>query len=166
MNRQSVTEQELPGIGRRYELTDTEGTRGVVVIHHSGRRDLYVIPRGASSPSASLALTDSQSRTLGAILAGAYFTPAVVEEMEAVIGDLLIDWVTLRADSRGAGRTIAELQIRSETRMTVAAVARDGDSIIAPEPDERLQPGDRLVVVGRREDLAQFIRHVVSPADG
>ena len=166
MNRQPVTEQELPGIGRRYELADTDGGRVVVVIHHSGRRDLYVLPRGASTPSASLALTDSQARTLGAILTGAYFTPAVVEEMEAVIGDLLIDWVTLPAGSRGADRTIAELGIRTVTRMTVAAVARDGDTIIAPEPDERLRPGDRLVVVGRREDLAGFIRHVTGPADG
>lgn len=163
MNRQAVTEQELPGIGRRYELSDTEGTRAVVVIHHSGRRDLYVMPRRASAPPASLALTDTQARTLGAILTGAYFTPAVVEEMEAVIGDLLIDWVTLPADARGAGRTIAELQIRSVTRMTVAAVSRDDDTIIAPDPEERLRAGDRLVVVGRREDLAGLIRHVVGP---
>jgi K+/H+ antiporter YhaU regulatory subunit KhtT len=34
-------------------------------------------------------------------------------------------------------------------------------TIIAPEPTEILQPGDRLVVIGRREDLAGFIRHVI-----
>jgi K+/H+ antiporter YhaU regulatory subunit KhtT len=50
--------------------------------------------------------------------------------------------------------------------MTVAAVSRDGDTIIAPEPNERLRPGDRLVVVGRREDLAAFTRHVTGPPDG
>ncbi len=156
-----IKELELPGIGRRYELEGIEGGRAVVVIHHSGRRDLYLVPPGADEPKATLTLTDRQSRSLGAILGGAYFTPAVVEEIEAVIGDLLIDWVTLRPESPGSGRTIADLEIRRRTRMTVAAIARDNETMIAPEPDETLLAGDRLVVVGRREDLAGFTRHVV-----
>jgi len=156
-----VKEQELPGIGRRYELDCIEGGTAVVVIHHSGRRDLYLVEPGQSEPQAVLTLTDRQSRSLGAILGGAYFTPAVVEEIEAVIGDLLIDWVTLRDDSPGAGRTIAALEIRRQTRMTVAAIARDGETLIAPDPGEQLRAGDRLVVVGRREDMGGFTRHVV-----
>lgn len=157
----TVREQDLPGIGRRYEVTGIEGGSAVVVIHHSGRRDLYVIPPGADEPRATLTLTDHQSRTVGAILGGAYFSPAVVETMEAVIGELLIDWVTLRPDSPAAGRSIAELEIRRRTRMTVAALSRGSQTIIAPEPSEILQPGDRLVVVGRREDLAGFVAHVI-----
>jgi TrkA domain protein len=117
-------------------------------------------------PRATLALTDRQARTLGAVLSGAYFTPAVVDEMDAVIGDILIDWVTLRPDSPGADRSIAELEIRRRTRMTVVAVARDAGTIIAPEPTEVLRAGDRLVVVGRPEDLAAFTRHVIGAASG
>jgi TrkA domain protein len=158
-----IEEQELPGIGRRYRLAGRDGGSAVVVIHHSGRRDLYVM---AADAEATLALTDRQARTLGAVLSGAYFTPAVVEEMEAVIGDILIDWVTLRPDSPGADRSIAELEIRRRTRMTVAAVARDSGTIIAPEPTEVLRSGDRLVVVGRREDLAAFTQHVIGTASG
>jgi K+:H+ antiporter subunit KhtT len=89
-----------------------------------------------------------------------------VEEMEAVIGDILIEWMTLRADSPGADRSIAELEIRRRTRMTVVAVARDAGTIIAPEPTEVLRAGDRLVVVGRPEDLAAFTRHVIGAASG
>ena len=51
------------------------------------------------------------------------------------------------------GRTIAELEIRRRTRMTVVAIRRDADAVIAPEPTERLLAGDQLVVVGRQEDL-------------
>lgn len=156
-----VREQNLPGIGRRYEVSGIEGGSAVVVIHHSGRRDLYLIPRGSEEPKATLTLTDSQSRTLGAILGGAYFTPAVVEEMEAVIGELLIDWVTVQPESPGAGRSIANLEIRQRTRMTVAALSRESQTIIAPDPAEVLQVGDRLVIIGRREDLAGFITHVI-----
>jgi TrkA domain protein len=161
-----IEEQELPGIGRRYRLAGRDGGSAVVVVHHSGRRDLYVMGADADTPQATLALTDRQARTLGAVLSGAYFTPAVVEEMEAVIGDILIDWMTLRADSPGADRSIADLEIRRRTRMTVVAVARDAGTIIAPEPTEVLRAGDRLVVVGRPEDLAAFTRHVIGAASG
>lgn len=155
-----VTEVPLPGIGQRYDIRAVEGGTVVVVIHHSGRRDLYVVA-GRDEPEASVTLTDSQARSLGAVLGGAYFKPAVVEEIEAVIGGLLIDWVTLDENSPGTGRTIAELQVRSRTKMTVAAILREHVPLVAPEPTETLLAGDRLVVIGRREDLPGFRRHVV-----
>jgi len=155
-----VTEVALPGIGQRYDVRAADNGSVVVVIHHSGRRDLYVMD-GGDEPGASVTFTDSQARTLGAILAGAYFKPAVIEEIEAVIGGLLIDWVTLDADSPATGKTIAELQVRSRTRMTIAAILRGHVPLIAPEPTETLLAGDRLVVVGRQEDLPVFRRHVV-----
>lgn len=161
-----IEEQELPGIGRRYRLAGRDGGSAVVIVHHSGRRDLYVMAPETEVPRATLALTDREARTLGAVLSGAYFTPAVVDEMDAVIGDILIDWVTLRPDSPGADRSIAELEIRRRTRMTIVAVARDAGTIIAPEPTEVLRAGDRLVVVGRPEDLAAFTRHVIGAASG
>jgi TrkA domain protein len=158
-----LTEHDLPGIGHRYELRTAEGGRVVVVIHHSGRRDVYVIEPGRDEPQATALLTDTQARTLGAILGGAYFKPAVVEEIEAVIGGLLIDWFTLEAGSPSVGRSIAELQIRRQTGMTVAAIVRDPQPVTAPEPTERLRAGDQLVVIGRQEDLARLRRHLATP---
>lgn len=154
-----VTEHNLPGIGRRYDVRATEHGSVTVVIHHSGRRDIYLLER--DEPLAEVTLTDSQARALGAILGGAYFKPAVVEEIEAVIGGLLIDWATLDADSPGVGKTIAELEVRSQTRMTIAAILRGHTTLVAPEPTEVLEADDRLVVIGRPEDLATFRRHVV-----
>jgi len=45
--------------------------------------------------------------------------------------------------------------------MTIAAILREDVPIVAPEPTETLLPGDRLVVIGRQEDLPAFHRHVV-----
>jgi TrkA domain protein len=157
----NVVEHVLPGIGARYELEAIEGGTVSVVVHHSGRRDVYVLPRGGGDPLASLTLTDAQARVMGAVLGGAYFKPAIVEDIEAVVGTLLIDWVTLADDSPAVGRSIAEMEIRRRTKMTVAAVLRGSEPIVAPEPTEVLQAGDRLVVVGRQEDLRAFVRHVV-----
>jgi TrkA domain protein len=156
-----VTEQSLPGIGHRYELSAADGEAITVVIHHSGRRDLYVAGSGGAATQAAVTLNDAQARTLGAILSGAYFKPAVVDEIEAVVGELLIDWVTLKDDSPGAGRSIAELQVRQRTGMTIAAILRDHQAMVAPEPSVVLQADDRLVVLGRPGDLASFVRRVV-----
>jgi TrkA domain protein len=156
-----VVDQSLPGIGHRYELRSVDGGRVVIVVHHSGRRDLYAFAPDGTEPQAVVTLSDAQARTLGAILGGAYFKPAIVEEIEAVIGGLLIDWVTLEADARGVGQTIGDLEIRQQTGITVAAILRDRTPLIAPDPTERLEPGDQLVVIGRQEDLPRFRRHVV-----
>ena len=100
------------------------------------------------------------------MLGGSYFKPSVVTDVETVIGNLLIDWVTVRPDSPGADRSIAELEIPRRTRMTVVAILRDHETVLAPEPSEVLRAGDRLVVVGRQEDLGAFLRHVVGAGDG
>jgi TrkA domain protein len=155
-----VSETELPGIGRRYDLPVEDG-RLTVVIHHSGRRDLYAFVRRSEDPAAVLSLTDDQARRLGAVLGGAYFKPEAAAKMEAVIGGLLIDWVTVRPDSPATGHSIADLRIREHTRMTVAAIVRDAETIVVPGPDAVLEAGDRLVVLGRPEDLAGFLTHVV-----
>ncbi len=57
----------------------------MVVVHHSGRRDLYVAPPAATGdePRASFSLSDDEARRLGAVLGGAYFKPAVVADVEA-----------------------------------------------------------------------------------
>jgi TrkA domain protein len=154
-----VREFDLPGIGRRFELTDANGRPVTVVVHHTGRRDLYA-PAPDRSPTV-LTFTDGQARRLAAVLGGVYFTPAAVAEVEAVIGGLLIDWVTLRPDSPGVGHSLADLEIRRRTRMTVAAILRGDHPVVSPDPGEVLAAGDRLVVLGRPEDLPGFVAAVV-----
>ena len=156
-----VTEQDLPGIGRRYQMTDDSGRVVTVIVHHSGRRDVY-LPRPGGRDVDAVSFTDDQARRLGALLAGVYFKPAAVAQVEAVIGGLLIDWATLHERSPGVGRSIAELEIRRRTRMTVAAIVRGDSSLVAPDPGTELAVGDRLVVIGRPEDLDAFLHVVVT----
>jgi len=154
-----IREQELPGIGRRYSLPTEDGEVSVV-IHHSGRRDIYLSDTLGRRPPSVATLSDNQARRLGAVLAGAYFQPTLINRIESVVGGLLIDWVTIPAGSPGAGRSIAELQVRRQTRMTIVAILRGDEVVVVPEPTEVLGAGDQVVVVGRPEDLDGFVRHV------
>ena len=147
--------EDLPGIGRRYEMTGTNGGRIIVIITHSGRRMVHGLNPGVDQASA-VELTDQQARKLGAILGGAFFKPAVVEEVEAVFEDLLIDWVALEPNSPGADKSIAELEIRRTTGVTIIAIIRGAQVITAPQPSEIMRVGDRLVVVSRPQDLGPF----------
>jgi TrkA domain protein len=156
---EQIHEQELPGIGRRYSV-QAEGGELSIVIHHSGRRDVYLSDDAGRGVPAVATLTDDQARRLGAVMAGAYFQPTLTRQIEAVVGGLLIDWVTIASGSPGAGRSIAQLEVRRRTRMTIVAILRGDDAIVTPEPTEVLQPGDRVVIVGRPEDLDGFVRHV------
>ena len=146
--------EELPGIGRSYQMSGTNGGR-TVVVHHSGRRFVYGLNAGADQALA-VELSDHQARKLGAILGGAFFKPAVVEEVEAVFEDLLIDWVALELNSPGIDKSIAELEIRRTTGATIIAIIRGAQAITAPQPSEVLRAGDRLVVVSRPQDLGPF----------
>jgi len=157
----SISEQDLPGIGRRYEIIAARGQRVVLIIHHSGRRDLYVMDRHREDPTCVVELTDDQARRMGAILGGAFFKPAVVEEIERIVGEFVVDWVTLGEDAAAVGRSISDLQVRKNSGMTVIAIVRGKKSITAPDPTEVLAAGDRLVVVGRREDLPRFVELVM-----
>jgi CPA2 family monovalent cation:H+ antiporter-2 len=57
-----------------------------------------------------------------------------------------------------AGRTLAELQIARTTGVRVAGIQRGPDRIINPGGDQRLSPGDHLLVVGTLEELRVFRR--------
>lgn len=157
----SISESELPGIGRRYEIVAAKGLRVVLVVHHSGRRDLYVFKRGEDEPTCAVELSDDQARRIGAILGGSYFKPAVVEEIEDIIGDFVVDWVSVNEDSPVVDSSIGDLQIRRQTGMSVIAIVRGKSSINAPDPSEVLRAGDRLVVVGPRRDFGRFVAFVL-----
>ncbi len=156
--RFQLAARDLPGIGKAYSLETADGARLLAVIHQSSRRDVYLTPPGAEEPAASVALSEEQAREFGATLAGAFYKPAALEQVEAAVDGLLIDWVTLGDESPAAGRTIADMEIRRRTRMTVVALVHPGaEPIVTPEPHERLDPGDRLIVIGRPDDFPGLV---------
>lgn len=158
----SISEAELPGIGRRYDIVVSKGQTLVLVVHRSGRRDLYVTRRGEDEPRCAIELSDDQARRIGAILGGAYFKPDLVEEIENIIGDFVVDWVTVDEASPVVGHSIESLQIRRRTGMSIIAIVRGKTSINAPDPSEVIEVGDRLVVVGPQARFSDFVNFVLS----
>jgi CPA2 family monovalent cation:H+ antiporter-2 len=61
--------------------------------------------------------------------------------------------VNIPPDSPAAGKLIRELQLRTRTGASIVGIERNGASIINPGPDEELQPGDQVLLLGNPSQL-------------
>ncbi|HET6712368.1 MAG TPA: cation:proton antiporter regulatory subunit [Actinomycetota bacterium] len=157
----TVSETPLPGLGVRFEFETKGGTRLGVLQHQTGRVDLLVYDRhDPDSVGESLALDDEDARTLAELLGSS----RVVEDLGRLrqrIEGLAIDWLPIGEDSPFAGRTIGDTGARTRTGVSIVAVVRGEDPIPAPGPEQGLEAGDTLVVVGTPrgiEDLVVILR--------
>ena len=150
-----INEHDLPGVGKKFAVRTRAGDRMTVIIHNTGAREIYHFQRGEDYPFYSLRLTDAEARKMGAVLGGAYFQPPMVESMEMVLEQLSIEWHRVEAGAPLAGRTLGEAAIRQRTGASVLAILRDGEARPNPGPDERVQAGDTLMVIGDREQVGR-----------
>jgi CPA2 family monovalent cation:H+ antiporter-2 len=84
-------------------------------------------------------------------------SPAIAPESSASLAGLLgkaeLRSVTLGANSLATRRLIRELRLRTETGATIIGIERNGSTTVNPDPDEELLVGDRLLLLGRPEQL-------------
>jgi CPA2 family monovalent cation:H+ antiporter-2 len=48
---------------------------------------------------------------------------------------------------------IAELKLRTQTGASVVGIERRGSSIVNPGPDEELESGDQILLIGSEDQL-------------
>jgi len=146
-----ITETTLPGVGLRHDFATKGGGRVGVVSHASGRRDLVIY--SADDPdlaSATAELTEEEGRTLAELLGGSRIVERL-EELPHDIYGLSIDWLPVPVGSPAAGHTIGELRVRQQTGASIVGIVRPAGSVPAPGPDDRVDAGDTIVVVGTRD---------------
>ncbi|MBA4419317.1 MAG: sodium:proton exchanger [Syntrophus sp. (in: bacteria)] len=61
--------------------------------------------------------------------------------------------VTVAPSLPHCNKSLAELHFRKEFDATVIGIIRNGEKIPMPRPDERLKPGDRLIVIGSPKSI-------------
>jgi TrkA domain protein len=148
-----VNETRLPGVGVRLEFACATGARIGVITRHRGRRELIVYDRrDPDRVQASIELSPEESAVLVELLGGTRVTEQLREVGREVDG-LAVDWVPV-ADGFGS-RTIGELGLRSRTGVSVVAIVRRGEPVPAPGPDDRIEPGDVLVVTGTPDGVTR-----------
>lgn len=159
----NIKETDLPGIGKKFSFETEAHDTLVMVIHHTGKREIYRFLEDKENPHSLIELTDEEARNMGAILSGTYFQPAAESTMALIARELTIEWV--RVDNRSSlrERTLRELGIREKTGATIVALMRGDRLIPNPSPDERIQENDTLMAVGNLEQVRNFVRFSKTP---
>ncbi|MDT0445779.1 MULTISPECIES: potassium transporter TrkA [unclassified Streptomyces] len=71
---QGVHVQDLPGVGKRYDIDLGRADQRISVVMRSGGvRDLYVFASDSADPTAVIELSEEQARKVGAVLAATFF---------------------------------------------------------------------------------------------
>ncbi|GGW62124.1 cation:proton antiporter regulatory subunit [Streptomyces xantholiticus] len=149
-----VTEVLLPGVGLRYEFTNHEGERIAVVAERTGDFELVVYTGRDPDESRPVVRFNSEEADAVAEILGA---PRIAErfaDLTKEVPGLLAAQVEVRSASPYAGEPLGRTRARTRTGASIVAIVRGEDVIAPPMPDEVLQAGDVLVVIGTREGIA------------
>ena len=154
-----LRETRLPGVGVKYTLTTSRGSRLAVILHTDGPREIYFFARSVDDePAAVIHLEDDEARQLGALIGGAYERPKIIEDLEMAFGELAIEWVRVPDGSPAIGKTLADCAFRARTGITIIAILREPDPVVGAQPTDRIERGDTLVTVGKLGQYAAFRR--------
>jgi TrkA domain protein len=145
-----VFETQLPGVGRRYQVSFSDGGKLTILVHNDGRRNVYWRDDPDEDSGELFATTEREAEKLAEIFDGTLFEP-VGDDLGEVLSDARLKWVSLPEDSPIVGRTIGDVGVRTRTGVSILAVERGKRTIANPTPGTELLADDVLVVVGSEE---------------
>ncbi|OEH84888.1 potassium transporter TrkA [Desulfuribacillus stibiiarsenatis] len=148
---------DLPGIGKKISISTVEGNKVTIIIHHTGKRELYFF-NDADEDEADycVSLTADETRELGAQLLGATYQPVCIDQMKVFQKQLIMEWITLKAKSPIVNKPICDSRIRTLTGVSIVAIQRGEQMIVSPDPTEMLFVGDTVMAAGKTEQMAAF----------
>ncbi len=154
----SISESNLPGVGRKFQIETLSGDRLTIVIHDDGTRELYHFTRkNLDRPASVLALTDGEARQIAGIVGGLTYVPKALPSTEVVLEDLVLEWFTLPQGAAAIGRTISHLQARTLTGSSIVSIIEPNRvSRKNPEAGTLLNEGATLILAGDRRSNAKL----------
>lgn len=151
----TISESNLPGIGRKFQIETLRGDRLVVVIHDAGDRELYYFNRKNLERAASvIALTDGEARQIAGIVGGLTYVPKALPTAEVVLDDLVLEWFTIEPGAQSVGKTIRDLQARTVTGASIVSIIEpDNSKRTNPEADTLINQGATMILAGDRRNI-------------
>lgn len=148
---------DLPSIGRKYTVKMPKGQHLVIIIHHTGLREIYMMDDlDDDEPLFTIEMPDEMARNIGSILMGADYQPVVDERVEIICKNIMVEWVPLMKRSSLDNQTIKEARIRTLTGTTIIGIQRGTTIIGSPDITEVLKAGDILMSIGKKEQIKKL----------
>lgn len=163
----TISESNLPGVGRKFQVETLSGDRLTIVIHDDGKRELYHFERkNLNRPASVLTLSDGEARQIAGIVGGLTYVPKALPTSEVVIEDLVLEWFTVPLGSVCIGKTIRDLQVRTRTGASIVSLIEPNRaSRTNPEADTMLNEGATLILAGDRRSITRLKELLVSGKD-
>ena len=131
------------------------------------RPDLFIIGRAESDDTGRKLTRAGANRVISPYRIGALqmaqtaLRPTVVDFVQLATGsdnlDLMMEEILIADGSEIAGRSLVDATLRKRFGVIVVGIQRrDGTMEFNPDPDASMFAGDRLVVLGRQENLRQL----------
>lgn len=151
-----IVETLLPGVGRRYEFTLSDGHRLCLV---STRDDHYTVSTyDSDDPDVGrtlFRLDEDEAVTMAEIL-GAPRIAVRLADLSREVPGLASEQIEIASASPYDGKTLGDTQARTRTGSSVVALVRDDQVIASPLPSQGLRAGDVLVVIGTADGIAKI----------
>ena len=163
----SISESNLPGVGRKFQVETLSGDRLTIVIHDDGTRELYHFSRkNFDRPASVLTLTDGEARQIAGIVGGLTYVPKALPSTEVVLEDLVLEWFTLPQGAAAAGKTINELKPRTRTGASIVSIIEPNRTTRRnPEAATLLNEGATLILAGDRASNTKLKQLLISGRD-
>ncbi len=148
---------DLPGVGKKISFDTAENQKIVIIIHHSGKRDLYFFQdKEEDEADYFLSLTPEETREMGAQLLGVAYHPVEDDEMKILQNQLVMEWIKITPESPFVDKQIAESKIRTHTGASIIALMHGDDVVVSPDIDVVIKAGDTVMVAGKRDQIRRF----------
>jgi TrkA domain protein len=159
----TVSEAYLPGVGRKFQVETLRGERLVIVIHDDGDREIYHFTRrNLDKPETVITLTDGEARQIAGIVGGLTYVPKALPTSEIILEDLVLDWFTIEPGAACIGKTIRDLQARTQTGASIVSLIEPNHTKRTnPEADTVLNEGATLILAGDRQTIAAMKRLLI-----
>jgi TrkA domain protein len=156
----TISESNLPGVGRKFQIETLSGDRLIVVIHDDGKRELYTFSRkNLDRPASVLTLTDGEARQIAGIVGGLTYVPKALPSTEVVLENLVLEWFILPPGAVAVGKTIKELAARTRTGSSIVSIIEANRMTRTnPDADTVINEGATLILAGDRSTNAKLKR--------
>ncbi len=151
------SETDIPGIGKKINITTHAQDKLSIIVHHDGLREFYIMGTNGEA-SARAILLDEESRQLASFLSGKMYKPKSVESLEVALEGIEINWFKLPTNSPIINHKLGGLGIRKKSQISIIAVVNEEGFVPNPNSDYIFRENDTCVVIGNPERFPDFLK--------
>lgn len=153
-----MKEQNIPGVGKRYSMTSSDGSRADIIMRYNGKRDIYITDADEEN-EASISLSSDEAKNFALTLMDVDNNAIDEDEFNrfnVIQKKMLVDWIKVSSESNLKETPVGLAEQYVPDGVQIVGINR-GDEIIAKPPhDFLIHEQDILLVIGHYESINAF----------